>query len=97
MASTNLIKAAVQTGYIEELYTITQYAKLNSSIDTISQDLTLQVFKDQETLYLAEWKQLAHKPEVAWVLNFETIRDKVHQRANVVKYHVNKKKAKNKF
>ena len=44
IASTDLIKAAVETGYLTDPYTPSQYKKLSYTIDTISQDLAKQIF-----------------------------------------------------
>ena len=39
MASTKFIKAVVETSYMEDLYQSSHYEQLESSIETISQDL----------------------------------------------------------
>ena len=44
MASTNFVKAAVEIGYMDELYSTNDYASLESSIETISQDITNIIF-----------------------------------------------------
>ena len=44
MASTNFVKAAVEIGYMDELYSSNNYASLESSIETISQDVTNIIF-----------------------------------------------------
>ena len=46
LASTNLMKAAVETGFIEDLYEIGDYSKLDFSIDEICYELTEEVFKE---------------------------------------------------
>ena len=44
MASTNFVKAAVEIGYMDELYSSNNYASLESSIEAISQDVTNIIF-----------------------------------------------------
>ena len=44
LASTNLLKAAVETGFIEALYDISDYSKLDFSIDEICHELSEEVF-----------------------------------------------------
>ena len=74
LASTNLMKAAVETGFIEDLYEIGDFSKLDFSIDEICYELTKEVFKESKTLEISEWKRKAHSPEIIWLLNFESIR-----------------------
>ena len=44
MASLDLIKSVVDSGYMEELYDSVQYGSLNTSIDKISNDLKQEIF-----------------------------------------------------
>ena len=44
MASIDLIKSVVDSGYMEELYNSVQYESLSASIDKISKDLKQEIF-----------------------------------------------------
>ena len=41
LASTSFMKAVVETGYLEDLYSKMQYESLDSAIDNISHDFTV--------------------------------------------------------
>ena len=44
MASIDLIKSVVDSGYMEELYNSAQYESINTSIDKISSNLKQEIF-----------------------------------------------------
>ena len=44
MASIDLIKSVVDSGYMEEFYNSVQYESLSASIDKISKDLKQEIF-----------------------------------------------------
>ena len=55
MASTDLIKAVVEIGSLENLYDSSQLQILDSAIDQISQELTEQLFGLSKEIESCDW------------------------------------------
>ena len=55
MASTGLMKAVVETDYMENVYESVHYQSLDASIEIISQDLAEDIFEYNNTLESKIW------------------------------------------
>ena len=94
MASTDLIRAAVETGYLTNLYNSSHHADLTAAIDQVSNDTAKQIFGTASKVEINEWLAWAHSPANTWLFSFVSIREKVHLLADVEMHHVNKEEAK---
>ena len=55
MGSTRFIKALIETGYLNELYTVKEYKALQKAIVKISEELKLKVFGKDEEIQSTQW------------------------------------------
>ena len=94
MASTDLIKAAEETGYMKSLYTTSHYGSLTASIHQVSKDIARQIFGTSTEVQKNFWLSEAQIPDNSWLFSFSSIREKIHQHAGVEMYHVNETEAK---
>ena len=83
LASINFFKAVVETGYMEDFYSDSQYGNLETAIDMVSNKLQQEVFEQSSKLEKSEWMKKSHSPELAWLFSFVTIREQIHQLAGV--------------
>ena len=83
MASTNLIKAASKSGYMEELYRDIHHEKLETAIRKISKDFRNEIFGESDVLEKCDWLERAHLSKHSWLFSFDSIRKKVHQLSDV--------------
>ena len=97
MASTNFLKAVVETGYTEDFYSTKQYEDLEASIDKLSQDLTQEVFGELMDLHVSEWMKKSHSTDFVWLFSFDSIRRRIHNFANVEMLHINEREAEKLF
>ena len=67
MASSNLIKAVVETGYMEEFYDNGHYEIFDLTIDQISLEFKQEVFGESSTLEKKDWMTISHSPECSWL------------------------------
>ena len=67
MASSNLIKAVVETGYMEEFYDNGHYEIFDLTIDQISLEFKQEVFGESSTLEKKDWMTISHSPEFSWL------------------------------
>ena len=93
LASIDLIKAVVETGYMDDFYSQNQYDSLQSGIDSVCQELKDQIFGELLELEARQWMMHALTPQYDWLFSFPSIRDKVHSKANVELLHVNELEA----
>ena len=97
MASINFIKAVVEIGYMDDLFHSSHYEEIQSSIDTISQDLARDIFGEILTMKTEEWIKKAHSVEHSWLFSFLTIREKIFTVSTVDTLHINEKEAERLF
>ena len=97
MASVNFIKAADEVGYMKGLYQKSHLDILQTAIKTLCEVLTQNLFDDSRHLETNKWIKKAHSAEFSWLFSFATIREKIHELANVEQLHVNFEEAEKLF
>ena len=97
MASVNFIKAADEVGYMKGLYQESHLESLQTTIKTLCADLKKELFDDSRHLETSKWIKKAHSAEFSWLFSFATIREKIHELANVEQRHVNFEEAEKLF
>ena len=93
MASVDFIKTADDVGYMEGLYKKNDFDSLYTAIKTLCERLTQNLFDDSRHLETSRWIKKAHSSEYSWLFSFATIREKIHELANVEQRHVNVEEA----
>ena len=89
LATTRFMKAVVETGYLENLYSTGQYESLDLAIDQICLEFTQEVFLVETQLEKSEWMKKSHSSECAWLFSFNSIREKVYHHAGIEMLHIN--------
>ena len=56
--------------------------------------LQSEVFRKNETISAVEWQDEGQREVHKWLWSFQTIRDKIFDKAKVDKLHINEKEAK---
>ena len=74
MASSDLIRAAVEIGSLDNFYDSIQLQTLESAIDAISQELSKEIFDESKELDKVDWINKSSDPELQWLFSFESIR-----------------------
>ena len=60
MASTGLMRAVVETGYMENCYESVHYQSLDASNEKISYNLAQEIFGEEKALESKIWLKKAH-------------------------------------
>ena len=95
IASSRMIKALVDIGYLEELYKTEDFEKLRVARAQICADLLLSVFNEDEKLDKTEWLQRLEEQD--WLFSFQKIRKKIFKQAKVKMHFVSEAEAEKHF
>ena len=90
MASINFHEALVSMGQIEANYTQVEALLIDASIKAISQDLTNEIFDEEEKfIHQQDWLNLSENPCYEWFWSFPGIRNKLFENIEVEPKHKN--------